>query len=139
MRDGIRDILVGHFVRCNFNPVPPAYDQAFDDLVLQYSDKSGWDTKKIHSALIAGANIAITTYRHIESLDTKIYIAVYTGLAIVVDDMCSKDAKFLQGASEFIQVSACHYAIRRPMLTSPSSASVASRTTSKSSNTSRTS
>lgn len=97
--------MMSYLRRCNFSPIPPVYDQVFEDQVFEAAAAKGWDVVSTRSTLIVGAGITSTSYRHLTNLSTKIYIALFTSLVVVIDDLCTKDAEVLQGVSAFIRVS----------------------------------
>ncbi|KAF9041711.1 hypothetical protein BDZ89DRAFT_1109676 [Hymenopellis radicata] len=105
LRDRTRDILLKYLSRCGFSPVPLVHNQAFEDLVFAEARSYGWEVASIamHSALIDGASITSASYRHLTDVKTLLYIALFTSLLVVIDDLCTKDAEILQGVSEFIR------------------------------------
>ncbi|KAF8916028.1 hypothetical protein CPB85DRAFT_364851 [Mucidula mucida] len=103
LRDRTRGILLKYLSRCGFSPVPPVYNQAFEDLVFEEARSYGWDVASIHSTLIVGAGITSASYRHLTDVKTLLYIAIFTSLVVVIDDLCTKDEEILQGVSEFIR------------------------------------
>ncbi|KAF9045686.1 terpenoid synthase [Hymenopellis radicata] len=104
LRDRTRGILLKYLSRCGFSPVPPVYNQAFEDLVFAEARSYGWDVASMHSTLIVGAGITSASYTHLTDVKTLLYIAIFTSLVVVIDDLCTKDAEILQGVSEFIRV-----------------------------------
>lgn len=44
--------------------------------------------KLVQRTVLEGAHFAVTAFQHLPSLETKVYVGVYTALVIQVDDAC---------------------------------------------------
>ncbi|CAA7261255.1 unnamed protein product [Cyclocybe aegerita] len=90
--DDIRDVLGKFFDRCKIPYDELPYDVDLHNLCIEEAHKFGYpvdpssDVPSILKALPAGVAIAATAYAHLHNRDIQVFIALFTGFLVYLDD-----------------------------------------------------
>lgn len=87
LKSQVEEILSDFLKGCDIAyPHDIQLDHSFRDDCYANAIQRGFDMNLIAKALDVGVAIADTAYRHLDNYSTRIFIAVWTGLAVCVDD-----------------------------------------------------
>ncbi|KAJ3510944.1 hypothetical protein NLJ89_g4390 [Agrocybe chaxingu] len=104
--DDIRDVLNRFFERCQIRYDEFPYDIDLHNLCIEEAHKHSYPVDpspgvpSILKALPAGVAIAATSYAHLHSRDVQVFIALYTGFLVYLDDCVTHD---VSGVDMFVE------------------------------------
>ncbi|PBK89268.1 terpenoid synthase [Armillaria gallica] len=81
--------------------LPSIWDPELESLCMKEVEHRGYALEALQPYLVTGLNIAASAYHHIDNINIKVYIAIYTAFAIYFDDAYPDDPDALVGVPNF--------------------------------------
>lgn len=99
MKSQIQEVL-SHFLKeCDIKfPRDVKLDQSYRDACYADAVRRGFDLTVHSKSLDVGIAIGDTSYRHLGNYSTRVFVGVWTGLMVYIDDCCEE---YADGLSEF--------------------------------------
>ncbi|KAK0475152.1 isoprenoid synthase domain-containing protein, partial [Armillaria novae-zelandiae] len=72
-----------------------------ESLCMKEVERRGYALEPLQPYLVTGLNIAASAYHHVDNINVKVYIAIYTAFAIYFDDAYPDDTDALIGVPNF--------------------------------------
>ncbi|TFK66360.1 terpenoid synthase [Pluteus cervinus] len=96
----IRHIIEKFLSDCHLDfaivPFEKEFYQECCDEVLRRGYSMGTEEHSLRRCLHVGVGITTTAYAHLPRRDTQMFIAIYTGLLVYVDDACQRDVNLVK-------------------------------------------
>ena len=89
--------------------MPSIWDPELESLCVKEVERRGYALDALQPYLVTGLNIAASTYHHVDNVNVKVYIAIYTAFAIYFDDAYPDDPDALIRVPNFTKVNADVY------------------------------
>ncbi|KAF9449632.1 terpenoid synthase, partial [Macrolepiota fuliginosa MF-IS2] len=97
----IKNILADYLKQCDITyPRQVCLNESFRADCYADAERRGIDVEALKGSLNAGIGLASTAYRHLHNYSTRVYIAVWTGILIQIDDYYEA---YFDGLKEFSQ------------------------------------
>ncbi|KAK0197898.1 isoprenoid synthase domain-containing protein [Armillaria mellea] len=81
--------------------MPSIWDPELESLCMKEVERRGYTLDALQPYLVTGLNIAASAYHHVDNINIKVYIAIYTAFAIYFDDAYPDDPDALVGVPNF--------------------------------------
>ncbi|KAF5360314.1 hypothetical protein D9758_009124 [Tetrapyrgos nigripes] len=87
----LRDIILDYLARIHVPFPQVTYDRDFEAACCNEITRRGYILESLRPFLPGGVVMATTSYSHLEDVSARIYIALYTGYLIYLDDVFEHD------------------------------------------------
>ncbi|KAK0442254.1 isoprenoid synthase domain-containing protein [Desarmillaria tabescens] len=81
--------------------LPSVSNPALEDLCMKEAERRGYALDALRPYLVTSLNITASAYHHLEDLNVKVYIVMFTAFAIYFDDAYPDDPDALVGVPNF--------------------------------------
>ncbi|SJL03224.1 uncharacterized protein ARMOST_06572 [Armillaria ostoyae] len=81
--------------------LPSIWDPALENLCMKEVEHRGYALDALQPYLVPGLNIAASAYHHVDNVNIKVYIAIYTAFVLYFDDAYPDDPDALVGVPNF--------------------------------------
>ncbi|KAK0440732.1 isoprenoid synthase domain-containing protein [Armillaria borealis] len=98
------DIIRSFVHQFDTTDLPSIWDPELESLCMKEVEHRGYALEALQPYLVTGLNIAASAYHHIDDVNIKVYIAIYTAFAIYFDDAYPDDPDALVGVPKFTKV-----------------------------------
>ncbi len=99
-----KDVIRSFVHQFDMTDLPSIWDPELESLCMKEVEHRGYALEALQPYLVTGLNIAASAYHHIDNINIKVYIAIYTAFAIYFDDAYPDDPDALVGVPNFTKV-----------------------------------
>ncbi|KAK0506691.1 hypothetical protein EDD18DRAFT_1375171 [Armillaria luteobubalina] len=97
------DIIRSFVHRFDTTNLPSIWDPELESLCMKEVERRGYALEPLQPYLETRLNLAASAYHHVDNVNVKVYIAIYTAFAIYFDDTYPDDTDALAGVPKFYQ------------------------------------
>ncbi|KAK0438995.1 isoprenoid synthase domain-containing protein [Armillaria borealis] len=95
------DIIRSFVHQFDTTNLPSIWDPALENLCMKEVEHRGYALDALQPYLVTGLNIAASAYHHVDSVNIKVYIAIYTAFVLYFGDAYPDDPDALVGVPKF--------------------------------------